>query len=57
MPADFEKCIRTPGSKKFTHTLSDGRYVHGCRLLGSDKAVWGEVHEKKGERLKKAIRG
>lgn len=56
MPKDFEQCIRTPGSKKFTKSLPDGKYVHGCRLPGSKDAVWGEVHEKKGERLKKAIK-
>lgn len=47
MPADFDRCVKTPGSKKFTKTLSDGKYVHGCRLPGSKHAVWGEVKEKK----------
>ena len=56
MPADYERCIATKGSKKFTASLPDGKYVHGCRLPGSKDAVWGEVHEKKGEKLKKAIR-
>lgn len=55
MPEDFDACINTPGSKKFTKSLPDGKYVHGCRLPGSSKAVWGEVREKKGERLKRAI--
>ena len=55
MPEDFEKCVKTPGSKKFTAELGDGKYVHGCRLPGSKDAVWGEVHEKKGEKLKKVI--
>ena len=57
MPADFEACIKTPGSKKFTKSLAGGKYIHGCRLPGSKEAVWGEVHEKAGERLKKAIGG
>ena len=56
-PKDFDACIATPGSKKFTKSLGDGKYVHGCRLPGSTKAVWSEVKEKKGERLKRAIRG
>uniref|UniRef100_A0A6M3IEZ5 Uncharacterized protein n=1 Tax=viral metagenome TaxID=1070528 RepID=A0A6M3IEZ5_9ZZZZ len=47
MPAVFERCIKTSGSKKFTKTLPDGKYVHGCRLPGSKKAVWGEIKEKK----------
>jgi len=47
MPADFDKCIKTPGSKKFTKNLADGKYVHGCSLPGSKKAIWGEVKEKK----------
>lgn len=42
MPEAFTKCINTPGSKKFTKSLPGGYYVHGCRLPGSDKAVWGE---------------
>jgi len=47
MPADFEKCIATSGSKKFTKSLPNGKYIHGCRLPGSEKAVWGEIKEKK----------
>ena len=55
MPKAFEDCIKTAGSKKFTKSLGGGKYVHGCRLPGSKDAVWGEVHEKTGEKLKKAI--
>jgi len=55
MPANFEACIKTKGSKKFTKSLPGGKYVHGCKLPGSDKAIWGEVKEKVGERLKKVI--
>ena len=43
MPAEFEKCIAAKGSKKFTKVLPNGRYIHGCRMPGSKKAVWGEV--------------
>ena len=57
MPADYEKCINTPGSKKFTKSLPEGRYVHGCRLPGSKEAVWGEVKQKQGEKLKAILRG
>ena len=56
MPKDFDECIATKGSTKFTKTLPGGRYVHGCKLPGSDKAVWGEVKTRKGERLKEAVR-
>lgn len=55
MPADFDRCMKTPGSTKFTKSLPGGKYVHGCRLPGSQTAVWGEVKEKVGERLKRAI--
>jgi len=56
MPADFERCIATPGSRKVTKSLPGGKYVHGCKLPNSDKWVWGEVKQKKGERLKEAVR-
>lgn len=46
MPEAFLKCVNTPGSKKFTKTLPKGKYVVGCRLPGSKKAVWGEVKTK-----------
>lgn len=47
MPENYERCIKTPGSKKFTKTLSDGRYIHGCKLPGSKNAIWGEIKERK----------
>jgi len=46
MPEKFTKCINTKGSKKFTKALPNGKYVHGCKLPGSNKAVWGEVKRK-----------
>lgn len=48
MPEDYLRCVRTPGSKKFTKSLPGGHYVRGCRLPGSDKAVWGERKKAKG---------
>ena len=47
MPIEFEKCINTHGSKKFTKKLKGGKYIHGCKKPGSASAVWGEVKEKK----------
>jgi len=47
MPAAFDKCIDTPGSKKFTKSLPGNKYIHGCRLPGSKEAVWGEIKTKK----------
>jgi len=47
MPAEFDRCIRTSGSKKVTKSLPENKYVHGCKLSSSDKWVWGEVKEKK----------
>jgi len=57
VPEKFNRCINTPGSKKVTKSLSDGKYVHGCKFPGSNEWVWGEVKEKKGQRLKEAIGG
>ena len=48
MPEAFTKCINTPGSKKVTKSLPGGHYVHGCKLPGSDKFVWGERKKAKG---------
>ena len=47
MPADFDACINSPGSVKFTKSLPGDKFVHGCRRRGSDKAVWGEIKHKK----------
>ena len=55
MPERFEQCIATKGSEKVTKSLPDGKYVHGCKFPDG-KWVWGEVHEKAGERLKKVIK-
>jgi len=48
MPEDYLRCVRTPGSKKFTKSLPGGHYVRGCKLPGSDTAVWGERKKAKG---------
>jgi hypothetical protein len=47
MPKEFDDCINTPGSKKVTKSLPDGYYVHGCKLPGSDKMIWGERKKRK----------
>lgn len=47
MPKEFDECIKTKGSKKFTKLLPGGKYVHGCKKPGSKKAVWGEIKQKK----------
>ena len=52
MPADFERCIKEGGRVR-RKTLSDGRYINICFKDG--KSYAGEVHERKGEKLKKAI--
>lgn len=57
MPADYLACIAVKGSKKFTKSLPGGKYVHGCKMPGSDTAVWGEVRERAGSRLKEAVSG
>ena len=56
MPEAYEKCIATSGSKKFTKSLPNGKYVHGCRLPGSEKAVWGHVKTKKQSSASKALK-
>jgi len=48
MPADFDRCIKTPGSQKVTKSLPEGQYVHGCRLPNSKEWIWGEVKKKEG---------
>ena len=53
-PQDFDRCIATKGSRKVTKSLPDGKYVHGCK--DSSGWHWGEVKEKQGERLKKALK-
>lgn len=54
MPADFERCIKGGGRVR-RKTLSDGRYINICYLNG--KSYAGEVHEKRGEKLRKAVGG
>jgi len=46
MPKNFDECINAKGSTKFTKKLSGGKYIHGCKKSGSNKAVWGEVKTK-----------
>jgi len=46
MPPAYEKCVATKGSSKFTKSLPDNQYVHGCKMPGASKAVWGEVKKK-----------
>ena len=53
MPADFEACVKAGGRVR-RKTLSDGRYINIC-WDKAGKSHAGEVHEKAGERLKKAI--
>ena len=56
MPAAFEKCIATKGSTKFTKKLPEGKYIHGCRLPGSRKAVWGEIKTAQESAKKKTVK-
>ena len=53
MPKEFDSCVKRGGRVR-TKTLSDGRYIHLCFIDG--KSYAGEVKEKKGERLKRAIK-
>ena len=53
MPKDFTACVDDGGQVR-TKKLSDGRYIKIC-WDKAGKSHAGEVHEKKGERLKKAI--
>jgi hypothetical protein len=46
MPKEYLDCVASPGSKKFTKKLAGGKYIHGCKRAGSNKAVWGEVKTK-----------
>lgn len=54
MPEAFNRCLKDGGRIR-RKTLSDGRYINICYLKG--KSFAGEVHEKKGERLKKVLKG
>jgi len=54
MPAAFEACIKK-GGKVRTKTLKGGRYQYICFYKG--KSYAGEVHKKKGDGLKHALRG
>lgn len=54
MPAGFERCVRE-GGKVRTKTLSKGRYQYIC--IKDNEVYPGEIHKKKGEGLKKALKG
>ena len=54
MPQAFDKCV-AGGGKVRRKTLSDGRFINICYPKGGGSSVAGEVHERKGERLKKVI--
>ena len=54
MPKEFQDCVDNGGRVR-RKTLSDGRYINICYKDG--KSYAGEVREKKGERLKRAIKG
>jgi len=53
MPQAFEDCQKRGGRVR-RKSLSDGRYINICYIDG--KSYAGETHEKKGERLKGAIK-
>lgn len=53
-PASFNDCIKNGGRVR-TKKLSDGRYIKICFLNG--KSYAGEVREKQGEKLRKAVGG
>ena len=55
-PVQFEKCVKE-GGKVRTKTLSDGKYIHICYPKGGGAGIAGEVKEKQGDRLRKAIGG
>lgn len=53
MPESFDNCVKGGGRVR-RKTLSDGRYINIC-FDKAGKSHAGEVHEKAGEKLKKAI--
>ena len=52
MPKDFTECQKAGGRIR-TKQLSDGRYIKIC--YDSKGSHAGEVHEKRGEKLKKML--
>jgi len=57
MPADFEKCVKSKGSKIRTisgpskeHNLDENQYVHYC-IDSSGKSYRGEVKVNKGKKV------
>lgn len=45
MPADFDRCMRTPGHRVRTKTFPGGKYAAVCIVHG--KTYMGEIHTKK----------
>ena len=54
MPKEFDACVAARGRVR-TKKLSDGRYIKIC-WDKEGKSHAGEVHEKAGEKLKKALK-
>ena len=54
-PADFDNCVKNGGRVR-TKTLSDGRYIHICFPKGGGPGVAGEVKERKGNKLRQAVK-
>lgn len=52
-PKAFEDCVKAGGRVR-TKQLSDGRYIHLCFIDG--KSYAGEVKEKAGEKLRRALK-
>lgn len=55
-PQKFDDCV-ADGGRVRTKTLSDGRYIHLCFPKGGGPGIAGEVKEKIGSKLKKAVTG
>jgi len=54
MPKEFDNCVKNGGRVR-RKTLSGGRYINICYPRGGGNSVSGEVHEKKGKRLKRVL--
>jgi len=52
MPQAFLNCVKN-GGKVFTVKIGKNKYVHGCRMKGSKKAVYGEIKKKETNNTKK----
>lgn len=56
MPKAFDDCV-AGGGRVRRKSLSDGRYVNICYPKGGGASVAGEIHERKGEKLRKSVGG